>query len=586
MESSLEIKRSFKNLSFKNSIFILAFSIFIITFLVYSLATFFIVKHSLDTSFKKNIIFSQNLFTDSIRNDILTGLYSELFRKCKLFFDSGRLESLQVIDSSGNVICSFENSILHDIGFIKTNIYFDENKSQIASTITTNFSYASIKEVLVNSIYIIIFIVIFISIILAFFVNIMSKYFGEPVQNISNILQNFSIEDIAKGMLPIRTSFIEIEKLNLNVSKMAENILYSQKQLVQKTESEAIAKVASQVVHDIRSPLSVLNIYLKKISTLPEEERVFIRNATERIDDIANNLIHKLNKKANNNLISKEIISLLVEKIVSEKRVQFSNKNIKFITQIDSNSFLANSEVNSTQFQSVISNLINNSVESISNSGNIIISLLSNEFFIELKIIDDGCGIPDEILQKVIIGGISTKAKGTGIGLSSSIKFIKSWGGDLKISSKINEGTIIEINLKTSELPHWIPKKIQIQKNSSLLILDDDQSIHDVMNHKLNSIINSNDKINILHFKSPEKLIDFYENFHKNQSDKIYFFLDNELIGYNLTGIDIICKFNLKDNSVLITSRYDEDSVQEKCKRLGIKLFPKGIAYYLPIEII
>lgn len=100
---------------------------------------------------------------------------------------------------------------------------------------------------------------------------------------------------------------------------------------MQRIEAEAIAKVASQVVHDIRSPLSVLNIYLKKISTLPENERIFIRNATERIDDIANNLIHKLNKNMNSckTSISKEIISILVDKIVSEKRVQYSNKSIK-----------------------------------------------------------------------------------------------------------------------------------------------------------------------------------------------------------------------------------------------------------------
>ena len=62
--------------------------------------------------------------------------------------------------------------------------------------------------------------------------------------------------------------------------------------------------------------------------------------------------------------------------------------------------------------------------------------------------------------------------------------FVSTTNGNL-----VNEGTIIEIKLKTSPLPHWIPQKIQIQKNSSLLILDDDQSIHDVMNHKLNSII-------------------------------------------------------------------------------------------------
>ena len=126
--------------NFKNAIFIFTFSLFIIVFLIYSLASLFIVKKSLDTSFKEKIMVSQDLFADSIKHDILTGFYSEVYRKCKLFYDSGRLESLQVMDSSGIIICSFSSNSIFDpeLGFIKTHTFFDEKQTQIASTTIAN----------------------------------------------------------------------------------------------------------------------------------------------------------------------------------------------------------------------------------------------------------------------------------------------------------------------------------------------------------------------------------------------------------------------------------------------------------------
>lgn len=52
--------------------------------------------------------------------------------------------------------------------------------------------------------------------------------------------------------------------------------------------------VASQVAHDIRSPLSALNMVSSALSDVPEEKRLIIRNASKRINDIANQLISKV----------------------------------------------------------------------------------------------------------------------------------------------------------------------------------------------------------------------------------------------------------------------------------------------------
>jgi hypothetical protein len=230
-----------KNLSFRNSLFFFIFSLFCI----YTLISLFIVKQSLESSFKEKVVVSQNLFSDSINNDILTGFYSEVFRKCKLFYESGGLDFIQVIDSSGHPICDFKTkkTLNSEIGLIKTHTFFDEKQKIIASTITANYSDLTMRKVLEKSIFIIIFTVILIAIILAFFVNFISRFFGSPVQKISKLLQSSNLNEIANSNIHFKTNFKEIGYLCHSVSEMAKKIIDTQKQLIQKKKWKPLQKL-------------------------------------------------------------------------------------------------------------------------------------------------------------------------------------------------------------------------------------------------------------------------------------------------------------------------------------------------------
>jgi len=62
-----------------------------------------------------------------------------------------------------------------------------------------------------------------------------------------------------------------------------------------------------------------------------------------------------------------------------------------------------------------------------------------------LKIMDNGTGISEKDMEKVFQQGFTTKKNGNGYGLNFSKYLLKSIGGDLTLTSKINEGTIIKI---------------------------------------------------------------------------------------------------------------------------------------------
>jgi hypothetical protein len=61
--------------------------------------------------------------------------------------------------------------------------------------------------------------------------------------------------------------------------------------------------------------------------------------------------------------------------------------------------------------------------------------------------------------------------------------------------------------------------------------------------------------------------------------------LDYEILGDPKTGLDVIELLGIATQSVLVTSRYEEENVLSRCQKLGVKLLPKNLAGFVPITI-
>jgi hypothetical protein len=64
------------------------------------------------------------------------------------------------------------------------------------------------------------------------------------------------------------------------------------------------------------------------------------------------------------------------------------------------------------------------------------------------------------------------------------------------------------------------------------------------------------------------------------------FLMDYEISGNSSqTGLDLISELGIGSQSCLVTSHYQEPSVVESCKRLGVKLIPKSMSGFVPIQV-
>jgi signal transduction histidine kinase len=102
----------------------------------------------------------------------------------------------------------------------------------------------------------------------------------------------------------------------------------------------------------------------------------------------------------------------------------------------------------------VFINLLKNAMEASATDGTGIISLYihkkENET-IRITVGDNGHGIDEDVLPKIFIPFFTTKAKGSGIGLSFSRQIIKLHNGSIKVQSTPGEGTVFAIELQSPE---------------------------------------------------------------------------------------------------------------------------------------
>lgn len=354
---------------------------------------------------------------------------------------------------------------------------------------------------------------------------------------------------------------------------------------------EIMSLLANQVAHDIRSPLAALDMALKDSDGLSEEKRVMVRTATNRIHEIFNDLLNK-NKKIGHEKSDEKhtiLISSIIESLVAEKRVQFRNKqNINIQTSFNSSSYGIFTSIVTSDFKRILSNLINNSVEAFKNNqGQITVSSkrIEDSKQVVIEVEDNGAGIPEDILKKLGVRGVSfgkegSKDSGSGLGLFHAKSTIESWGGKFEITSKVGKGTSVKIFLNEDKQPKTFVPAIYMNDGHKIVILDDDQSIHQIWDGRFASVKYKEHNIEIFHFSN---FNDASEWLKDNKADT--YLIDYEFVGAKQTGLDFIKTHNLMERAILVTSRYEEEHVQKDCERLGVGLVPKGLAVYIPILI-
>ncbi len=88
-------------------------------------------------------------------------------------------------------------------------------------------------------------------------------------------------------------------------------------------------------------------------------------------------------------------------------------------------------------------NIIRNAIEGVPHRGNIRLEISNQQAIgrIKVRITDDGCGIPDEIAERIFEDGFTTKDEGTGLGLATAKLITELHNGSIEFESEVGKGT-------------------------------------------------------------------------------------------------------------------------------------------------
>lgn len=358
-------------------------------------------------------------------------------------------------------------------------------------------------------------------------------------------------------------------------------------------EAELTKKVnkAFQTVHDIRSPLASLSMIVESCKSIPESERIILREVAMSINDIANNLLNVYKKDKNLVEVKPQapprvLVSLALSEILSEKKYQYKNSAVKFNYSIEPNCNFVFVEANSSDFSRMISNVINNAVDALEETGGKVdLKLSIDRGRIKIIIQDSGKGMPQEIIDKIMhnVAVTSGKVNGHGIGLGQVQSALQASKGEMAIESKLGRGTEITLTFPVVESPGWIAERIEFHKDNTIVILDDDSSIHGAWRTRFKPY---KADVQLLHFTSGEEVIHFISGSSSAEKNRIILLSDFELIDQKFNGLQVIKQLSMQQQAILVTNHHNNPSIRGLATEARVKILPKQLASDVPITVL
>lgn len=243
--------------------------------------------------------------------------------------------------------------------------------------------------------------------------------------------------------MPVKGNEESIEHIVI-ISRDISERKKSEEVLLQSEKLSIVGELAAGVAHEIRNPLTTIKgfvqLYKKENSSI--EYNDLLLSELERIETITSELL-TLGKPQAVRLVHTNLREL-IENTLDLLSPQAMMHNIQFTWNYEKAPLFITCEKN--QIKQVFLNILKNAMEAMKEGGEIQINLrkgTEGECIIAFQ--DQGSGIPEEILPRLGEPFYTLKEKGTGLGLMICHKIIKQHQGSITYQSKVNEGTLVEI---------------------------------------------------------------------------------------------------------------------------------------------
>jgi signal transduction histidine kinase len=244
------------------------------------------------------------------------------------------------------------------------------------------------------------------------------------------------------------------------LEKANADLRHAREEAIRTEKMASIGLLAAGMAHEIGTPLASIMGYAELVAGEPLDNCTIqdyarrISSDCSRIDRIVRGLLDY--SRPRSSVVEPCDIRELVMKTIEMLKHQGAFKGVSITTSCDGP--LPDASVDPHQLQQVLINLILNSRDAVSTDGKITIRVngtvkpsgSGKPDGMRIEVLDNGCGITEEHLNRIFDPFFTTKppGKGTGLGLAISARIIEGFGGKIAVQSQQGKGTGFSI---------WLP---------------------------------------------------------------------------------------------------------------------------------
>lgn len=346
------------------------------------------------------------------------------------------------VDKESSVtLIKFDGKIYRDIGIkmiegLNYELHIGIKEDNVIST------FSQTTKTFIVAFLVIAFFILFIS----FFI---SNFVTKTIRNVADFSQElmqrkFGLQLKLKGSKETKQLIKNMNMLSRELEKYEEQLKHDFRELLVVEKLSVLHTFKAGLLHDIKSSVTSLKLLMSNgFENFDDEDFQVCKGELKKVEHIMKSIFTDMPYQLEVNVAD---VHSIVRETLSEFESTLKSKQIEVHWEDNDNIDILKCYPDLVKL--MVFNIISNSIDAVSHSGNIFISLKAESEGIELLIKDDGAGIDNVIKDKLYDPFFTTKKSGTGLGLYLVYNVVKLHNGNLRIFEDEKGLTVVEALIK------------------------------------------------------------------------------------------------------------------------------------------
>jgi two-component system nitrogen regulation sensor histidine kinase NtrY len=216
----------------------------------------------------------------------------------------------------------------------------------------------------------------------------------------------------------------------------------------------AWGEMARQVAHEVKNPLTPIKLSIQHLRRAyedrhPQFEQILIRNADAMLSEIDRlaGIAQSFSRFGAPGGPAVALAPVSVKEVVTEVMALYGSAVSRVRFEQDVEADLPKVVSRTPELKEVLVNLLENARLAEGTLVRIVARRGDDADHVRISVVDNGSGIPEDVLPRIFEPQFSTRSTGTGLGLAIVQRLVRSWGGSVAVESTVGEGTTVTVTV-------------------------------------------------------------------------------------------------------------------------------------------